>query len=111
MPDFALSIVLLFWIFDFWRKVSYFRGLRSKIRVYFVWTKTSWQLPVLPPSGPRHECNLFTLQRKYLHSQAFQRNFCAEHSDSESLIPPWRLDYSNILASFQFQSISHLPFV
>ncbi|MEQ2309453.1 hypothetical protein AMECASPLE_038869 [Ameca splendens] len=33
MPDFALSIVLLVWIFDFWRKFSYFCGLRSKIPV------------------------------------------------------------------------------
>ncbi|MEQ2250503.1 hypothetical protein ILYODFUR_001590 [Ilyodon furcidens] len=98
MPDFALSIVLLIWITDFWRKVSYYCGLRSQIPVYFIWTKTSWQLPVSPSSGPRHKRNLFTLQCKYFHPELliilhkslkpFQRNFCVEHSDSESLIPP-----------------------
>ncbi|MED6259439.1 hypothetical protein ATANTOWER_022789 [Ataeniobius toweri] len=31
---------LLFWIFNFWRKVSYFCRLRSKVPVYFVWTTT-----------------------------------------------------------------------
>ncbi|MED6251161.1 hypothetical protein ATANTOWER_023908 [Ataeniobius toweri] len=112
MPAFALSIALLFWIFDFWRKVSYCRGLRSKIPVYFVWTTTSWHLPVSPSSEPKHKCNLFTLQCKYLHPhkslKSFQRNFCTVHSDSESLNPPWRLDYSNILAIYQFLHISHL---
>ncbi|MED6240667.1 hypothetical protein ATANTOWER_025394 [Ataeniobius toweri] len=97
MPDFALSIVLQFWIFDFWRKVSFFCGLRSKIPVYFVWTTTSWQLPVSPSSEPWYKRNLFTLQCKNLHSELliishrslkpYQRNFCAEHSDSESLNP------------------------
>ncbi|MEQ2235441.1 hypothetical protein ILYODFUR_002385 [Ilyodon furcidens] len=95
MPDFALSIALLFWIFDFWRKVYYFCGLRSKIPVYFTWTTTSRQLPISPSSEPKR--NLFTLQRKYLHPELiiphkslkpFQRNICAVHSDSVSLNPP-----------------------
>ncbi|MED6291823.1 hypothetical protein CHARACLAT_027580 [Characodon lateralis] len=102
MPAFTLCIVLLIW-----RKDSCCRGLRSQIAVFFIQTKTSWQLPVSPSSEPRHKRNLFTLQRKYylpelltvLHKslEQFQRNFCVEHSDSESLTPHWRLDYSNIM--------------
>ncbi|MEQ2308743.1 hypothetical protein AMECASPLE_031362 [Ameca splendens] len=98
MPDFALCIVLLIWITDFWRKDSCCRGLRSQIPVSFFRTKTSWQLPVSPSSEPRHKRNLFALQRKYylpelltvLHKslKQFQRNFCVEHSDFKSLNPP-----------------------
>ncbi|MED6237660.1 hypothetical protein ATANTOWER_030781 [Ataeniobius toweri] len=98
MPDFALSFVLLFWIFNFWRKVSYFCGLRSKIPVYLVWTTTSWQLPVSPSTEPRHKHNLFTLQRKYLlhelliiphrYLKPYRRNICAKNSNSISLNPP-----------------------
>ncbi|MEQ2302174.1 hypothetical protein AMECASPLE_003892 [Ameca splendens] len=98
MPDFALCIVLLIWMTDFWRKDSCCRGLRSQISVSFIRTKTSWQLPVSPSSEPRPKYNLFTLQPKYylhelltvLHKslKQFQRNLCVEHSDSESLTPP-----------------------
>ncbi|MEQ2253801.1 hypothetical protein ILYODFUR_036246 [Ilyodon furcidens] len=98
MPDFVLSVVLLIWITDFWRKDFGYRGLRSQISVFFICIKTSWQLPVSPPSTPRHKHNLFTFQHKYFHSELltvlhksrkpFKRTLCVERSDSESLTPP-----------------------
>ncbi|MED6246709.1 hypothetical protein ATANTOWER_022305 [Ataeniobius toweri] len=101
MPDSAPRSIWVIRITDFWRKVFYYRGLRSQTPVSSSGKESSWQLPVFPSSGPRHKHTLSTLQPKSLNPELLT----VLRKSLKQPLPPRRLHCSCILAIYQFQVI------